>query len=1277
MEALTLSGITFYKDDTIETIQQLIALREESHPDRLYIEVLGSFPSTYYSTNPKHWMDLFNRLSVDGATVTQQQMDIYLRKIRLESSVVAKAYTLDQWKAVPEELTAIYKPDGDTFTEWRILGVDTEQSFILDVPPPATINIPTYKIPVPQPKSLFETYHSYDTLDFRVTIASDSANESVKRVYFPSLTDSTPPNIQALSGNIEKTRQEYTALLALNAPSYEKSSVIRLKWRIPLISTKIHMPYVQFEQMFYGLTLSKDVPYVGMFTAKTESLRHKFFVEDPKKKVPYINPKLIRVWLNNTMPQERTPTLILYRGESSNVFDRISINKHDIVLDIRRDKSNKKTKEELKKYIMEWLTSLDAIIPFLNTNDIEESRWEVEDSTVIASYAKPIEILNRNRVNCLQSMFGVQEDGFRLLRTEQTSQNVSTQILQAYQLLKEENSQAYLMSEMKISESESQKLIKDIEDLTETNFNFDRALRKYPVVQFFAKEIVVQHAVNSERTLRYIDILRYVLTESNDEIQNICPEDLRVDNAVSVVPQQEVVIPEDNEDGFEFDFEGVELYEPDEEVVEEPVSNAAPRKRTIAVQQEVSKSYGYFHERLKKFDPDTFEKITEYPRICEKKRQVVVLTEEDRNRIRTKKGPQYTYEDAPENEQLNINDPDGTFICPPYWCVRDEIPLRGDQLVDNACPVCGGKIQTAKQTGPDYTVIERKQLDKYPGYQTKEGIGRVPCCFKMPNRGVEVLNAESKQRNTSEVYIYREMMQDVPPLRASYLSQELAQRLKIQTDYEHTIDLKKINNLAFGKSDVFLFGMGHPSETLPIFFNDQKTKIPNPIDVKEKVMKCSFFQQWRNTREGETNLDRIINDINTAYKNKEMSFQHELEYVTMFLECEVIFINPTTFQVFCGFWSNTLGANSRTIAIVGNTILGYMKREKTGRKVNTVYSVNLRMKPFGETVWPYLLRLHRKACSVQNMPTYEDAVNELVKANKPQYKVILDPIGRMQAVFVPGEVLLPFAPTNEEHPKVDVRNGYSNVTDEELPTGTTMRAFLANTTHAGLKLVAEHENVNGYISELGLASGLRIPIQPEATENPTKPTEITETVRAHEEKDLVDGTINAEDKKLAENIVYSGEVYDFLLYSLSNDIETDPSGDILNSSFRNLRTSIQTQSGDILKELKAWFKVQGYTERTQSPIEFINKVRTPCGQLTKKDACENSNLCGWHEQTCKIKINPVIEINDVLKRIAKTLKDNPKQRSLVLDNRLSPFFSTILYFELPHELIVNDLKSFD
>jgi len=73
-------------------------------------------------------------------------------------------------------------------------------------------------------------------------------------------------------------------------------------------------------------------------------------------------------------------------------------------------------------------------------------------------------------------------------------------------------------------------------------------------------------------------------------------------------------------------------------------------------------------------------------------------------------------------------------------------------------------------------------------------------------------------------------------------------------------------------------------------------------------------------------------------------------------------------------------------------------------------------------------------------------------------------------------------------------------------------------------------------------------------------------------------------------------------------------------------------------------------------------------------SCKKSSMCGWYNNSCKIKIkNTMVDKGMMLRRLVKTLKENDKQRSLVLDERLSPFFSTILYLEMPNELITTDV----
>jgi hypothetical protein len=273
--------------------------------------------------------------------------------------------------------------------------------------------------------------------------------------------------------------------------------------------------------------------------------------------------------------------------------------------------------------------------------------------------------------------------------------------------------------------------------------------------------------------------------------------------------------------------------------------------------------------------------------------------------------------------------------------------------------------------------------------------------------------------------------------------------------------------------------------------------------------------------------------------------------------------------------------------------------------------------------------------------------------------VIKDPFDRIQAVLVPGEVLLPFQPSNAPPPEGTLGSGqYADIRPEDLPDGRLAREFLSNSIHPRFRVVSSLANAEGKVVELLLASGLRVPIRTEDGEG--NHGEVTETVRSKGESMLVEGPRNAEDVATTEKISYEAEVFEFLMFSLSKDVQEDD----------DLRSMIETKSANLYKGLKKWFKEKAYEDTTQSPIDFINKVRTPCGQFTK-ETCKQSSLCGWSKHTCRIRVKPILDKKSLLNRLVKTLRDNDKQRALVLDERLSPFFSTVLYMEMPHELYMS------
>ena len=220
--------------------------------------------------------------------------------------------------------------------------------------------------------------------------------------------------------------------------------------------------------------------------------------------------------------------------------------------------------------------------------------------------------------------------------------------------------------------------------------------------------------------------------------------------------------------------------------------------------------------------------------------------------------------------------------------------------------------------------------------------------------------------------------------------------------------------------------------------------------------------------------------------------------------------------------------------------------------------------------------------------------------------------------------------------------------------------FLENTKHHGFKKQSALTGVNGVYSEFLLESGFRAPFRPEPSTEDTI-TEVIQTIRKpHSEEELIGAPPNDSDLKLASEISYSSEVFEFLLFTLSKDLQKD--------EHAALRDSIKNQDPNLMVQLKEWLSSEAYWSTVNEPIQFVNKVRTPCGQM-EKDSCKKSTLCGWHKKTCMIKVQPIVNQRKILIRIVTTLKNNSKQRALVLDGMLSPFFSTILYLEMPHELI--------
>ena len=1266
----TSSSVTFFEDDSLETVRQHIAVAVNSHPDRLFIEAHVQLPEEHYE-DPRHWDGLFLRLSPDGVRLDMALFKEYLEHKRPGTGVKEANYSREDWHSKPDALKELFEP-GAGFSEWRVFGVTGDRSFVLPLPPKDLATLQPTRIPVGNLQLLFETLYA-DVAAFRAIESTAEASQLVKRVYFPMFREDTPSRLtDSAVRSLKAHADQLTKLLALDVPEPKHPAILRAKWYVPLAETEFTAPRARFEQVFYGLTLSKKSPYIGFFTSKQEKTRHKFYVENPDDKVPSVDMGMWKSWTSTTLPQRRLPTLLLYRGTSRTSFDRIAITPRDIQFTIVRGKETKGTLDEFRVSLYDWIKSLDAVTPFIEPNDLAIARWELQDLSILGVFPKAVDEFDMRRFPCLQTLFSYQDETFRLLRADRIAENFTPLEVQAFQALQEaDQPSAATLTEIGVTPEDAEALFTKFANLGD-DLDLERVLKGFPKLRFSNKEVILSAVTTVERAMKYASILRHVLTSDDPAVEAVCPRRVEAVEATAVVPQQVAVYAGDFQvdDDFLADLGLGEAAEaaPAPEAPEAPVADE--KKKRIRVREKPGSTYNYFNKRLQDFDPETFDNSV-YPEKCDKNKQVVVLTPEDEARIPA----QYNPRNYPETEKqkkikeanvgkegiesynvhvIELAQPEGIATCPQYWCMTDQLPLREDQLVNGGCPVCNGKVRTGKdESVTEFSVIKRDQSSVFPKHIRAIKNKDIPCCYK-EERGFVVLPQNDEK--TDDSYILS--TPKIPAMRMGYIPDTLASSLKIPIKYATTI---KKNRLDLGKSDFFRVGLGRPSKTVAHFLKHTDA-IPSPKDARKSVLMCSFTRTWTDLGEGDTQLDRIVSGVDDAYKEGRMSLLDELEYVTAVIGCKVIRVDTATNSVKCGFWSERLAPHDRTIVVVDQDILAHVARslEKLKGFAKYTYTVNVRDALFPRPMLSLLTALHSQSCA-SDRPRYMDAVNELRAKGAAGFQVILDPFERVQAVFVPNVTVLPVQPTAYESlPGVQVRSGYADIRPEELPTRAALRSFLDGTSHKGFKWVEDLRDVQGRPVESLLASEFRAPFQPDEA-GPGDAKEALATMARHPETLLTDGKPNAEDILQADSISYQAEVFDFLMFSLSKDIQRE--------EYSDLREGVASRGKTLYKQLDAWLKKEAHWDATQGPRAFVNKVRTPCGQFQQKDACTTSSLCGWKAGKCKIKVDSSVDRTQVLRRLAKTLAENDKQRALILDDRMTPFFSTVLYMEMPHELI--------
>ena len=1290
-------SVSFFEDDSIDVVRQQIGRIVDIHPDRLFVLVAVKLPADYYQKDIRRWESLFERLSYNSQPLDKEPFQDYQLQYRFPNTAIPfTAYDKSEWMSKPQSLEELWNPTRE-FTELRILGVPEINSFIVPLSTTSQLvsRISSTRLPVPQVSSLLTTYFEKDQIERFVIIPYSEDIESAQLVYFPLMRSTTPLRMSEESIRLlEKNSKLLQTLLQLDTPQPESTSIVRTRFYVPWVETDFGSAVrTRFEQIFYGLTVSKKTPYIGLFTSKDQVTRHKFFVEDSKHKEPYIDMSMWNTWWTLTKPSRGKPTILLYRGKSKHHFDRIAITAIDMVLSTYRPEDSKETLEHLQKDLDTWLKSLDAILPFLNPLDINFERWELQDLSFVAKYSTKLDDFDLLRFNCISSVFDIADKSksqFSLLRTDHSNDGLSAVEVKILSMMKEGRVQPTDVSEeLSIPVQVAKELITNVERRLEEDPRLgQKSFRGYPTLKVGSDFIVVSSVTNLKLSSKYSDILRYVLSNpTSNELDTVCPKRMeKVQADTSVVPTTTLEVDAELADEYA-DLFGYAEQEEDISEDSTSVAETVTSVHRISTDQRQGTIYNYFKNRLQKFDPETFHaSATKYPKKCEQKHQPIILSEADLERLKDTEYTPRNNKDA--SKHVDVENPDGTIVCPEYWCMRDQIPLQESQLENEdgelRCPVCHGALQKRSSDNPrDYPLVKRESGFVYPGfteYKSPKNSKHMPCCFKTSH---EKKNKGETKAEADIYYVKGETKTELEYPRIAFLSESIISSLNIHEKYELLQGTSR--RLQGAMSGFFRVGLGHSSENLGKFL-DIKTAIKPPRDSIDTILKCSFLRTWKVVgtthldsiiaslkRLGYTdelvleNLSKLISGIDHAFEKKELTELQELEYSALSLQCDVFRIFLDTSSLGCMFYTPIIRPRSRGIIVLQNDdeidILSHVTRKSRGFG----FQANIFQSPFAKETYVELEKLRNESCKTE-IPSYNDALNVMQEIGEDDYTIILDPFGRGQAFYTSKKLLLPFQSTLLPDVAQAKINGYKDV--DPLPSYEDTIALLdkAKKITKGYTFKEDLFNNDRQRVEIVTESGLRIPVIPTESES-REPSEVIETVRELDEAKLVFGDSSVSLRESSREVSYSSEVYEFLIFQLTNDIKHD---------YKELRMSLQEVSPKRIQVeplLQDWFdKVTKFVSLKQ-PTEFLSKIRTPCGQFTSKDSC-TGNLCGWDTESgkCQIQIKQTIQKENLFHRLLSNLLDNPKIRAIVLDGRSTPFFSTILYLELPHELIVTDME---
>lgn len=309
--------LSFFNDDTVNVVRQQIAKTVDIHQDRLFINIVLKLEKDYYKDS-RNWESLFNRISMNDLPIEPEAFHAYCQQ--RDVKIKYKKLDKEEWMLYPSFLQILFDP-GTSFEELRLFGVESNKSYTLPLKFDTAVArlIPSAQYPIPQDGHLFVSmYPNLKEKDSRFVVKEYETG--MEGPYFPLLRASTPQRLtegQILA--LDAQTKHLNDLLSLDPPHEKDVHNLKATWSADLVDTDFGKAIrTRFEQIFYGMTVSEEVPCITFFTGRTEISRHKFYKKDAKTKTMFLELPVWATWWAKSKPyRPNLSALVLYRDRKS------------------------------------------------------------------------------------------------------------------------------------------------------------------------------------------------------------------------------------------------------------------------------------------------------------------------------------------------------------------------------------------------------------------------------------------------------------------------------------------------------------------------------------------------------------------------------------------------------------------------------------------------------------------------------------------------------------------------------------------------------------------------------------------------------------------------------------------------------------------------------------------------------------------------------------------------------------------------------------------------